>query len=63
MTTMERENWIVNIECAAAEATNQVGAASVDFVFAKYGATSVEDLSESFYSEVWDELDMMAYND
>ncbi len=38
------ERWKISIENTAAYIEGQVGADTVNAVFAKYGATSVEDL-------------------
>lgn len=57
---MSKEDWITNIEDAAGKAASLYGSEAVLFVFAKYGAVSIEDLSESFYSEVLSELYFMA---
>lgn len=57
---MTKLDWITNIENAAAEVEKKLGRSAVDFVLQKYGASSIEDLNESHYSEVWDDLDFMA---
>ena len=57
---MTKFDWITNIENAAAEVEKKLGRSTVEFVLQKHGASSIEDLSESHYSEVWDELDFMA---
>jgi len=50
------ESWRISIEQAAAYIESQVGAETVNAVFAKYSATSLEDLSPCYYSEVFGEL-------
>ena len=57
---MSNSDWIINIENAAAEVEKKLGCSAVEFVLHKNGASSIEDLSESHYSDVWDELDFMA---
>lgn len=60
MTRFERENWLCNIQNAAAEVTALLGQETVRFILQKYGARSIEDLSPCHYSEAFDELDFMA---
>ena len=60
---MSEIDWAINIENAASEAQKHLGAAAVAFVFEKYDAHSVEDLPACYYSEVWDELSLMAEED
>lgn len=50
------ESWQISIEQAAAFIESQVGADTVNGVFARYSATSLEDLSPCYYSEVYNEL-------
>ena len=57
---MSKEDWITNIEDAAGKAASLYDSAAVLFVFAKYGATDIEDLSERYYSEVFSELYLMS---
>ena len=56
MTRAERENWIMNIENTADFIASEIGSETVDFVLGKYGARSVEDISDSDLSEVFSEL-------
>lgn len=57
---MSDEVWITNIENASEMAASRYGYEAVIFLFAKYGATCLEDLSESHYSEVFSELYLMS---
>ena len=57
---MTKLDWITNIENAATKVEKKSGRSTVEFVLQKFGASSIEDLSESRYSEVWDELDFVA---
>ena len=50
------ESWRISIEQAAAYIESQVGAETVSAVFAKYSATSLEDLCPCYYSEAYNEL-------
>ncbi len=50
------ESWQISIEQAAAYIESQVGENTVNGVFARYSATSLEDLSPCYYSEVYNEL-------
>lgn len=59
---MSNEDWIINIENAAATAISFFGKEAVQHVFKKYGAYSAEDLTPTHYSEVFDELDFMAHD-
>lgn len=56
MKKMERENWIINIENTASYIASETGAETVDFVLEKYGAKSIDDISDSDLSEVFSEL-------
>lgn len=60
---MKREDWLINLENAACEVSERLGSKTVRFVLGKYGASSIETLSESDYSAVWDELSLMAEDD
>ena len=57
---MSRNDWFTNIENEADIASEKLDSVAVDFVLSKYGATNIEDLSESHYSEVFSELYLMA---
>lgn len=56
MNRRERENWIVNIENTADFIASEIGSETVDFVLGKYGAMSVEDISDSDLPEAFSEL-------
>lgn len=56
MTRAERENWIINIDNTASVIETAIGAGTVDFVLRKYGAKSIDDISDSDLSEVFSEL-------
>lgn len=56
----DKESWIINIQNTADEVASQLGYETVKHVFRKYGANSIEDLSPSHYTEVFDELDFIA---
>ena len=57
---MSKEDWIANLGNVSSSVASNLGSEAVDFVFAKYGATNIEDLSESHYSEVFSELYLMS---
>lgn len=57
MTQADKDNWIFNIESAAAEVSQQLGSDEVEFVFMKYGATCIDDLAPSKYASVFSELE------
>lgn len=60
MSTSDNENWIINIQNTADEVASQLGFETVKHILTKYGASSIEDLSPSYYTEVFDELDFIA---
>ena len=60
MTNFEKENWICNIENAAADVAALLGKETVRHVLRKYGASSIENLAPQYFGEVFDELDFMA---
>lgn len=49
---MSNQDWLTNIE----NTFHEVPIEYVAFILMKYGATCIEDLSESSYSDVWSEL-------
>lgn len=51
--------WRINIENDADEACSNYGAAVVDGVFTRYGATCFDDLNSSHYVEVFGDLELM----
>ena len=57
---MSRNDWFTNIENEADIASEKLDSVTVDFVLSKYGATNIEDLSESHFSEVFSELYLMS---
>ena len=56
----DKESWIINIQNTADEVVSQLGYETVKHILRKYGAKSIEDLSPSHYTEVFDELDFIA---
>lgn len=56
MTKSEKMNWMSNIENSAAAVAKEYGRKTVDFIFKKYNATNVCNLSPCVYSEVFSEL-------
>lgn len=60
---MSKEKWLTNLENVANTVASNLGSETVNFVFSKYGATCIEDLSERYYSEVFSELYLMSQDD
>lgn len=60
MTKYERENWIINIENTATAVETRLGSAVVESVFKRYDAHGLYDLSPSYYSEVFGDLELIA---
>jgi len=60
---MKREDWLINLENAACEVSERLGSEVVRFVLGKFGAFSIDDLCESDYPAVWDELNIMQQDD
>ena len=56
MTANEKDSYITSIEESASIISSHVGSAIVDFVFQKYGAHCVEDLSPCDLPDVFSEL-------
>ena len=54
--------WRINIENDADQACSIYGAAAVDSVFQRYDATCFDDLSPSYYEEVFGDLELMIYD-
>ena len=50
------ESWYISINNSADFIEENLGAGTVQAVFEKYGATSLDDLSPAHYSEVFSEL-------
>lgn len=59
MTHDDRENWRINIENDADQVCSIYGAAAVDGIFARSDATCFDDLSPSYYWEVFGDLELM----
>lgn len=59
MTHDDREMWRINIENDADQVCSIYGAAAVDGVFQRYGATYFDDLNPSHYEEVFGDLELM----
>ena len=57
---MNKQDWIINLENAAAEVTAFLGRETVQHVLQKYGVSTIEDLNPVHFSEAFDELDFMA---
>lgn len=62
MTVTNLQTLKENIEADSIEVSQQFGSEEVDFVFMKYGATSIDDLDPSDYSSVFSELDALLNN-
>ncbi|MEG0835462.1 MAG: hypothetical protein RR413_08450 [Christensenellaceae bacterium] len=60
MTKSDKQMWQINIENAAAAVTEQYGSEVVESVFRRYGAHGLHDLSPSYYSEVFGDLELIA---
>ena len=56
MTREERNNWLINIENTASFIASEIGDETVNFVFEKYGAKSVEQIASSDLPEMFSEL-------
>ena len=57
MTEFERENLLISIENSAAYIASENKSETVDFVLAKYGAKSIDQIPFCYLSEVFNELD------
>ena len=60
---MTNQNWQINIENLAASVSAKYGSEVVEFVFKRYGATCVEDVSPLYYSNVFSELFFLDENE
>ncbi len=60
MQTLNKQDWIYNIENLAGEACQNATPEHVRDVFVLYGATSVDDLDSSNYEAVFSELQLLA---
>lgn len=56
MTKMERENWIINIENTASFIASEIGDEVVNSTLYRFGASSIENISDSDLSEAFSEL-------
>lgn len=59
MTHDDREMWRINIESDADQVCSIYGATTVDGVFQRYDATCFDNLSPSYYEEVFGDLELM----
>lgn len=59
VTHSDKEMWRINIENDADKACSIYGADTVSGVFARYDSTSFDDLSPSYYEEVFGDLELM----
>lgn len=59
MTHDDKENWRINIENDADQVCSIYGPDTVDGIFARYDATCFDDLSPSYYWEVFGDLVLM----
>ena len=59
MTHDDREMWRINIENDADQVCSIYGAATVDSLFQRYDATFFDNLSISYYEEVFGDLELM----
>ncbi|MCI6221846.1 MAG: hypothetical protein MR631_00100 [Selenomonadales bacterium] len=59
MTHNDREMWRINIENDADQVCSIYGEAAGDGVFQRYDATCFDDLSPSYYEEVFGDLELM----
>lgn len=53
---ISNESWRISIEDSADFIEKNIGAATVQAIFEKYGATGPDDLSPAHYSEAFGEL-------
>lgn len=56
MNHADNNLWKTNIENLMETVSVQSGCEVVEFIFSKHGATDIDDLTPSKYSEVYDEL-------
>lgn len=56
MMREERINWVVNIENAASYIASVIGEEVVESALYKFGAGSIEDISDSDLSDIFGEL-------
>lgn len=60
MTKPEKEMWIINIENVASAVCSQYGRDVANSVFQRYDANGIYNLSPSYYSEVFADLQQIA---
>lgn len=53
---MTKSDWLISIENSVAVVASALGQKTVDFIFQKYGASSIEELHPSNYESVFGEL-------
>ena len=56
MDYADKKLWETNIADLMDMVSVQLGCEVVEFIFSKHGATGIDDLTPSKYSEVYDEL-------
>ena len=54
---MKHSDWMINLENAATAVARNYGYDEVKSILAKYGATTLSNLSPCYYGEVFDELE------
>ena len=57
MDYADKKLWETNIADLMDMVSVQLGCEVVEFIFSKHGATGIDDLTPSKYSDVYDELD------
>lgn len=60
MTTLDKENWLINLENAVAEVSSEYGSDVVQSILILHNATCLEDLSQSEYEAVFSDLYLIA---
>jgi hypothetical protein len=60
MSHAEREMWRINIENAVNEVCGTYGADVARSIFQRYDSTNFDDLSSSYYGEVFGDLELIA---
>ena len=58
----KKDDLYINLENIATEVSQQLGSEEVEFLFMKYGATSIDELNPSDYSSVFSELEALLNN-
>ncbi len=62
MKSSNSQMWETNIENAASAVAAEYGSCVVSSVFARYNARSIYDLSPVYYSEIFADLEQIAYD-